>query len=213
MPQLSFAAHMLGTTQGSLHVDVLSGGRWYLDVALPLSGNKGSSWINVSTSLMPFNGQTIVLRFRGQTGTGQSSDIAIDAVSISEVTSAPQAAIQPQTGSVCLNQVVALFDASVLQGLCEGCNCTVPRRIGQAFIVIDHEFTFTERRLGMFGKHGKIKQSVLPDARWHAFDLGSFHLEWHTRRAQSGLYLIARDHWPTRRWRPFFPCLDHVLSN
>ena len=112
MPQLSFAAHMLGTTQGSLHVDVLSGGRWYLDVALPLSGNKGSSWINVSTSLMPFNGQTIVLRFRGQTGTGQSSDIAIDAISISEVTSAPQAAIQPQTGSVCLNQVVALFDAS-----------------------------------------------------------------------------------------------------
>lgn len=112
MPQLNFAAHMLGTTQGSLHVDVLSGGRWYLDAAIPLSGNKGSSWINVSTSLMPFNGQTIVLRFRGQTGTGQSSDIALDAISISEVTSAPQAAIQPQTGSICLNEVVALFDAS-----------------------------------------------------------------------------------------------------
>ncbi|MEY2649517.1 MAG: hypothetical protein RL608_191 [Bacteroidota bacterium] len=112
LPQLSFAAHMLGTNQGELHVDVLSGGRWHLDVCAPLVGDKGSSWVNVTASLMPFTGKTIVVRFRGTTGNGGLSDIAIDAITVSEVTSAPQAAMQLPSAAPCLNQVVQLFDAS-----------------------------------------------------------------------------------------------------
>lgn len=112
LPQLSFAAHMLGSTQGELHVDVLSGGRWHLDVCAPLIGDKGNNWINTTASLMPFAGTTIVVRFRGTTGNGGNSDIAIDAICVSEVTSAPQAAMQLPSTAPCLNQVVQLFDVS-----------------------------------------------------------------------------------------------------
>ncbi len=112
LPQLSFAAHMLGSTQGELHVDVLSGGRWYLDVCTPLVGDKGASWINVTASLSAFTGNSVVVRFRGITGSGGTSDIAIDAVSVTEVTSAPVAAMQLPSAAPCLNQVVQLLDAS-----------------------------------------------------------------------------------------------------
>jgi PKD repeat protein len=112
LPQLSFSAHMLGSNQGELHVDVLSGGRWHLDVCAPLIGNKGSAWVNATASLMAFSGQVIVVRFRGITGNGGLSDIALDAITVSEVTSAPQAAMQLPSAAPCLNQVVQLVDVS-----------------------------------------------------------------------------------------------------
>jgi len=112
LPQLSFSANMLGSNQGELHVDVLSGGRWHLDVCAPLIGNKGSAWVNATASLMAFSGQVIVVRFRGITGNGGLSDIALDAITVSEVTSAPQAAMQLPSAAPCLNQVVQLVDVS-----------------------------------------------------------------------------------------------------
>jgi PKD repeat protein len=112
LPQLSFSANMLGSNQGELHVDVLSGGRWHLDVCAPIIGNKGSAWVNATASLMAFSGQVIVVRFRGITGNGGLSDIALDAITVSEVTSAPQAAMQLPSAAPCLNQVVQLVDVS-----------------------------------------------------------------------------------------------------
>ncbi|MGA1380733.1 MAG: S8 family serine peptidase [Schleiferiaceae bacterium] len=112
LPQLSFSAHLLGTTQGELHVDVLSGGRWILDAMAPITGNQGSNWLTVNASLVPYAGNVVVLRFRGITGNGATSDIAIDNISVSEVTSAPSAAVQLPSSTPCLGQVVQLFDQS-----------------------------------------------------------------------------------------------------
>ena len=112
LPQLTFSAHMLGTGQGELHVDVLSGGRWTLDAIAPIVGNQGSNWLTINASLVPYIGGNVVLRFRGITGNAASSDMAIDGISVSEVTTSPAAAMQLPTTAPCLGQVVQLFDQS-----------------------------------------------------------------------------------------------------
>jgi PKD repeat protein len=112
LPQLTFSAHLLGTTQGELHVDILSGGRWIKDAVAPILGNQGSNWLTVNASLVPYAGHVVVIRFRGITGNGSTSDIAIDNISVSEVTSAPNAAIQLPSTTPCLGQEVQLFDQS-----------------------------------------------------------------------------------------------------
>ena len=92
LPELKFWAHMFGSNMGELHVDVLSQGQWFLDVIQPIVGNQGNAWFEKTASLTPYVGQVIVVRFRGITGSGIASDMAIDDLSIVEVNSAPVAA-------------------------------------------------------------------------------------------------------------------------
>jgi PKD repeat protein len=112
LPELKFWYHMLGGDQGELHVDVLSQGQWHLDVIQPISGNQGSSWLEASASMTPYVGNIIVVRFRGITGTGIQSDIAIDDISVVEVNTAPSAALAVSSTGPCLNQVVTFYDQS-----------------------------------------------------------------------------------------------------
>ena len=112
LPELKFWAHMFGNNMGELHMDVLSQGQWYLDVIQPLVGNQGNAWFENTASMTPFVGQIIVVRFRGITGTGIASDIAIDDLSIYEVNTAPVAAAAVSNAAPCLNEVVQLFDQS-----------------------------------------------------------------------------------------------------
>ena len=44
-PTLSYWYHSYGSGIGSLHVDVLAEGKWHLDVAPPVIGQKGNQWI------------------------------------------------------------------------------------------------------------------------------------------------------------------------
>lgn len=83
-PELSFAYHMFGANMGELHVDVLSGGAWNLDVTPFLIGDQGNNWFVRTVSLSPFIGNVIKIRFRGITGNGFASDMALDAIGISE---------------------------------------------------------------------------------------------------------------------------------
>jgi hypothetical protein len=85
-PGLTFWFHMNGDDQGSLHVDVVSDGVLHKDVIDPLSGNWGNEWHEGHAYLWQFAGKEINIRFRGYTGDGELSDLAIDDLLITEIT-------------------------------------------------------------------------------------------------------------------------------
>lgn len=77
-----FAYHMYGSSMGELHVDVIAKDTIFEDVINPFIGNKGDMWHLDSIDLSPYAGDTINMRFRGITGGGFRSDIALDAMSV-----------------------------------------------------------------------------------------------------------------------------------
>ncbi len=78
---LSFWYHLWGTTMGTLNVDVWNGTAW-TQAAWSRTGNQGNNWLQGTLSLNPWLGQAIRIRFRGVTGTGSTSDMAIDDILI-----------------------------------------------------------------------------------------------------------------------------------
>lgn len=81
-PQLSFAYHLFGDGQGSLHIDANKNGQWVKDIVPPLRDNV-NKWQVLYTCLEAFAGESNVqFRFRGVTGEDVTSDMAIDAFSI-----------------------------------------------------------------------------------------------------------------------------------
>lgn len=73
-----FGYHMEGTNMGELHVDIQLAGVWVEDI-IPVLGNVvNNNWRVGSVNLASYTGQTIRLRFRGITGNGFRSDMAID---------------------------------------------------------------------------------------------------------------------------------------
>ena len=101
---LSFWYHMWGTTMGTLNVDVWNGTAW-TQAAWSRTGNQGNNWLQGTLSLNPWVGNAIRIRFRGVTGNGSTSDMAIDDIQITgtnEVVVAPRVALEgaydPSTG-------------------------------------------------------------------------------------------------------------------
>ena len=85
--QFTFDYHMYGGTMGTLNVDVsTNNGLTYPTTLVTYSGNLGNTWnSSASIDLTPYVGQTIKLRFNGNTGTSYTSDMAIDNFSLSAV--------------------------------------------------------------------------------------------------------------------------------
>lgn len=82
-PEAEIFYHMLGPGQmGNLSVDVFDGQRWYLDVVPSLKGNQSSTWESLKIDLRDFEGRVVNLRFRGKTGEGFRSDMALDDFSV-----------------------------------------------------------------------------------------------------------------------------------
>lgn len=81
-PQFEFWYHMSGNSMGELHVDVLNGLQWELDVIEPEFGNQGNTWRQIIVDLSDYAGQTVNVRIRGITGDDFASDMAIDDVSV-----------------------------------------------------------------------------------------------------------------------------------
>ncbi|NNC86602.1 MAG: T9SS type A sorting domain-containing protein, partial [Bacteroidia bacterium] len=79
--------HMYGNDMGELHVDILSNGVWVNDVIPAVSGNFNDQWLPGSVDLNPYSGQIINVRFRGITGNGWMSDLALDDIGVSTFTS------------------------------------------------------------------------------------------------------------------------------
>ncbi len=80
---MSFAYHMDGLEMGELHLDILVNNVWTNDIIQPYTGNQGPGWFKrESIDLSPYTGNIVNFRFRGITGNGYRSDIAIDDISI-----------------------------------------------------------------------------------------------------------------------------------
>jgi PKD repeat protein len=84
-PRVIFAYHMYGDNMGSLHLDLMSDGVWTEDIMPPLVGEQGGGWQNQIIPLTAYAGKTIRLRFRGITGTGFRSDLALDDIQVDNV--------------------------------------------------------------------------------------------------------------------------------
>lgn len=85
-PQLNYWYHLSGTSMGQIFVDVYADGVWTSNVSF-VSGNKGNAWLNKTASLSAYVGKKINIRFRGRTGNGAESDMAIDDLYVGETVS------------------------------------------------------------------------------------------------------------------------------
>lgn len=74
----SFDYHMNGIEMGKLSVDLLTQDQLYLNIIPTVATNQGNIWRSASIDLTPYIGEKVVLRFRGKTGDGYRSDIALD---------------------------------------------------------------------------------------------------------------------------------------
>ncbi|MCX7551136.1 T9SS sorting signal type C domain-containing protein [Xanthomarina sp. F2636L] len=79
---LKFAYHMFGTDMGSLHLDILFNGIWQENMIPAISGDQGNAWQTATVDLSAYLGETIKLRFRGVTGPGYTSDMALDDIQL-----------------------------------------------------------------------------------------------------------------------------------
>lgn len=112
-PEFEFWYHMYGATMGTMHIDVLFNDVWQLDVIPPLSGNQGNQWNQAIINLVPFVGDIINVRFRGETGTSWTSDMAIDDINVYEVQAPPVAAFSASSTDICVGETITLFDNSL----------------------------------------------------------------------------------------------------
>ncbi len=81
--ELTFWYHMYGSSMGSMHIDVSTdgGSGWDLDL-WQLSGDQGNSWFEAVVDLSAYDGDNIIIRFRGITGSSYRSDMAIDDITV-----------------------------------------------------------------------------------------------------------------------------------
>jgi len=84
---MTFWYNMLGANMGTLNVDVWNGSIWSL-AAFSISGDQGANWVQATVDLSTYVGGTVRVRFRGITGTGFASDMAIDDIVIDGTASA-----------------------------------------------------------------------------------------------------------------------------
>lgn len=84
-PELSFWYHMDGQTMGVLRIDIQSNGVWNTNVITPLFGDKGDIWLEQLVDLSSYAGEKINVRFRITSGSSFTSDLAIDDVSITDI--------------------------------------------------------------------------------------------------------------------------------
>ena len=110
VPSLSFWYHMWGFNQGELHVDILAGNGWNLDVMPALIGDQGNQWKEGLVGLAPFAGQAIQIRFRGITGDGYASDVALDDIVISNNSSLPAADFTADRTGLCVGGTAQFTD-------------------------------------------------------------------------------------------------------
>jgi PKD repeat protein len=111
-PYFSVWYHMDGANMGSLHVDIFSNGAWTNDIVPAITGSQGNAWQEIQTNLSSYIGQVVIIRLRGVTGGGFSSDLAIDDFNIFDFNQPPTTAFIVDQNDVCPGSVVTLTDES-----------------------------------------------------------------------------------------------------
>ena len=84
VPKLNYWYHMYGANMGSLHVDIFKNNVWINDITPVVTGNKGTQWLNNEVDLSAHKGSIIRVRFRGITGGGVRSDLALDDITFKD---------------------------------------------------------------------------------------------------------------------------------
>lgn len=79
----SFDYHMYGTEIGKLSVDIITQEKVILNAIPTINQDLGNVWNRGTVNLTPYIGEKIIVRFRGKTGDGYRSDIAIDNFAVS----------------------------------------------------------------------------------------------------------------------------------
>ncbi len=86
--ELSFWYHMYGSAMGTLNVEVSEDCVTWTNM-WSLSGDQGNSWYEANVNLTSYSGTTIVIRFRGITGSSYRSDMAVDDISVTVTPAIP----------------------------------------------------------------------------------------------------------------------------
>lgn len=94
-PEFSFSYHMFGVNMGTLNVDISTDNGITYPTNLwtqtgQVQGLSGEPWVTEILDLSAFIGQTVRLRFNSIRGTGFTSDMAVDDISIIDVANAPE---------------------------------------------------------------------------------------------------------------------------
>jgi V8-like Glu-specific endopeptidase len=85
-PQAIFDYHMLGTTMGTLSLEVSTNGSTWTSL-WTRTGDQGSAWISDTVDLNAYTNETSLrIRFNGTTGSDFESDISIDAFGLNSGT-------------------------------------------------------------------------------------------------------------------------------
>ena len=105
--QFSFYYHMYGADMGTLNVDLSTDNGLSYPTNLWSQTNQvqtgnGIPWNLANIDLTPYVGQTIQIRFSGITGAGYRSDMAIDDITLTAVTT-PQPEIDIQGNAIAIN--------------------------------------------------------------------------------------------------------------
>lgn len=92
---LEFGYHMYGTDMGTLEVLISTdGGNSYTSI-WTRNGDLGNTWNQAIISLAVYSGSVVKLQFKGTTGTGFRSDMAIDIIKIQSSTTDTEAPSAP----------------------------------------------------------------------------------------------------------------------
>ncbi|WP_109300870.1 M14 family zinc carboxypeptidase [Aquimarina sp. AU474] len=112
---LEFGYHMYGATMGSMEVLVSTDdGTTYTSIWSE-SGNKGNSWNQGSLDISAYSGSVVKLQFKGITGSGWRSDMAIDNIKIESSTpdnEAPSAPTNLVTSNITSSSITLSWEAS-----------------------------------------------------------------------------------------------------
>lgn len=92
---LEFGYHMNGTAMGTLEVSISTNNGSSYTPVWSVNGSQGDLWQQANIDLSSYTGSVINIQFNGTTGTGWSSDIAIDALAISSTAPDIQAPTEP----------------------------------------------------------------------------------------------------------------------
>jgi streptogramin lyase len=76
----SFWYHLYGASMGTLYAEVAAGCGTSWTPVFSISGDQGDTWHEANINLSAYDGTSIAIRFRGVTGSGHTSDMAVDDV-------------------------------------------------------------------------------------------------------------------------------------
>lgn len=175
-PTVSYWYHAYGNAIGGLHMDVLANGVWHLDVASPIAGSQGNQWNQQQANLSAFTGETIILSFRGRTGSGWLSDLALDDINISTL---PLANFETTADTFCLGQTIPLQNLTTY-----GTNYT--------WSVLQNSFSYAS------GNGSSTNPTIVPnDTGWYDIQLIAYNAAGSDTLLYSSFFYVADFNAPT----------------